>query len=332
MTTSRGFQALSLAAALLLGPAVARAGHHGVNVSIDDGDNAVRCDDIRIEIGNRPAARAEARTVIAVPAGGKALDVRAAQSSGVRVYGTDRADFEVLLCKAAPAGGDLDAIALTHDGGSVSVRGPAEGTWVGYLLIAAPRGAAVSVHSENGPVSLSALQGRVQANSQNGPISLDECTGDVDVQAQNGPIQVRGDEGRLHVRTQNGPIGVSLSGRRLEIRNARRERRERPREPGRGGRVPLGNGRRVARPLARAVPGRGVRGCAAHLERRRQADRDRRCTGRRAALDPQRAGHREDGSRRRTTRTTSSPLGLLGRPPRGTASSRPCRGSRRSSR
>jgi len=211
MTTSRGFQALSLAAALLLGPAVARAGHHGVNVSIDDGDNAVRCDDIRIEIGNRPAARAEARTVIAVPAGGKALDVRAAQSSGVRVYGTDRADFEVLLCKAAPAGGDLDAIGLTHDGGGVSVRGPAEGTWVGYLLIAAPRGAAVSVHSENGPVSLSALQGRVQANSQNGPVSLDACTGDVDVQAQNGPIQVRGDEGRLHVRTQNGPIGVSLS-------------------------------------------------------------------------------------------------------------------------
>jgi len=211
MTTSRGFQALSLAAALLLGPAVARAGQHGVNVSIDDGDNAVRCDDIRIEIGNRPAARAEARTVIAVPAGGKALDVRAAQSSGVRVYGTDRADFDVLLCKAAPAGGDLDAIALTHEGGSVSVRGPAEGSWVGYLLIAAPRGAAVSVHSENGPVSLSALQGRVEANSQNGPVSLDACTGDVDVQAQNGPIQVRGDEGRLHVRTQNGPIGVSLS-------------------------------------------------------------------------------------------------------------------------
>jgi len=211
MTTSRGFQALSLAAALLLGPAVARAGHHGVNVSIDDGDNAVRCDDIRIEIGNRPAERAEARTVIAVPAGGKALDVRAAQSSGVRVYGTDRADFEVLLCKAAPAGGDLDAIGLTHDGGSVSVRGPAEGPWVGYLLIAAPRGAAVSVHSENGPVSLSALQGRVEANSQNGPVSLDACTGDVDVQAQNGPIQVRGDQGRLHVRTQNGPIGVSLS-------------------------------------------------------------------------------------------------------------------------
>jgi hypothetical protein len=211
MTTSRGFQALSLAAALLLGPAVAQAGHHGVNVSIDDGDHAVRCDDIRIEIGNRPAARAEARTVIAVPAGGKALDVRAAQSSGVRVYGTDRADFEVLLCKAAPAGGDLDAIALTHEGGSVSVRGPAEGSWVGYLLIAAPRGAAVSVHSENGPVSLSALQGRVEANSQNGPVSLDACTGDVDVQAQNGPIQVRGDEGRLHVRTQNGPIGVALS-------------------------------------------------------------------------------------------------------------------------
>ena len=211
MTTSRGFQALSLAAALLLGPAVARAGQHGVNVSIDDGNNAVRCDDIRIEIGNRPAARAEARTVIAVPAGGKALDVRAAQSSGVRVYGTDRAEFEVLLCKAAPAGGDLDAIALIHEGGNVSVRGPAEGSWVGYLLIAAPRGAAVSVHSENGPVSLSALQGRVEANSQNGPVSLDACTGDVDVQAQNGPIQVRGDEGRLHVRTQNGPIGVSLS-------------------------------------------------------------------------------------------------------------------------
>ena len=212
MTTSRGFQALSLAAALLLGPSVARAGHHGVNVSIDDGDHAVRCDDIRVEIGNRPAARAEARSVMAIPSGGKPLDVRAAQSSGVRVYGADRADFEVLLCKAAPPGADLDAIALTHDTGAVSVRGPEEGTWVGYLLIAAPRGAAVSVHSENGPISLSGLQGRVQANSQNGPVSLESCIGEVDVEAQNGPIQVRGDEGKLHVRTQNGPIGVSLSG------------------------------------------------------------------------------------------------------------------------
>lgn len=211
MTTSRGFQALSLAAALLLGPSVARAGHHGMNVSIDDADNAVRCDDIRVEIGGRPAARAEARTVIAVPSG-KALDVSAAQSSGVRVYGTDRADFEVLLCKAAPAGADLDAITLTHDAGAVSVKGPEDGTWVGYLLIAAPRGAAVSVQSENGPVSLSGLQGRLQASSRNGPVSLESCTGDVDVQAQNGPIQVRGDEGRLHLRTQNGPIGVSLSG------------------------------------------------------------------------------------------------------------------------
>lgn len=212
MTTSRGIQALSLAAALLLGPSAARAGHQGMNVSIDDGDNAVRCDDIRVEIGNRPAARAEARSVIAVPAGGKALDVRAAQSSGVRVYGTDRADFEVVLCKAAPAGADLDAITLAHDGGAISVHGPEDGTWVGYLLIAAPRGAAVSVRSENGPISLSMLQGRVQASSQNGPVSLESCTGDVDVQAQNGPIQVRGDEGRLHLRTQNGPIGVSLSG------------------------------------------------------------------------------------------------------------------------
>ncbi len=211
MTTSRGFQALSLAAALLLGPAVARAGHHGVNVSIDDGENAVRCDDIRVEIGNRPAARAESRTVVAIPAGGKALDVRAARNSGVRVYGADRADFEVLLCKAAPAGGNLDAIALTHDAGALSVQGPEDETWVGYLLIAAPRGAAVSLHSENGPLSLAGLQGRVQASSQNGPVSLDSCTGEVDVQAQNGPIHVRGDEGRLHVRTQNGPIGVSLS-------------------------------------------------------------------------------------------------------------------------
>ncbi len=213
MTTSRGFQALSLAAALLLGPSVARAGHHGVNVSIDDGDNAVRCDDIRVEIGNRPAARAEARTVIAVPAGGKALDVRAAQSFGrARVRRRTGRTSRCCSARRLPPAPTSTRSRLTHDGGSVSVRGPEDGTWVGYLLIAAPRGAAVSVHSENGPVSLSGLQGRVQASSQNGPVSLESCTGEVDVQAQNGPIQVRGDEGKLHVRTQNGPIGVSLSG------------------------------------------------------------------------------------------------------------------------
>jgi DUF4097 and DUF4098 domain-containing protein YvlB len=130
----------------------------------------------------------------------------------VRVRGSDRADFEVVVCKAAASKTELDAIVMSREGETLSVRGPAGRDWVGYLLISAPRSAAMELSAENGPIGLSGLTGRVSARSENGPISVSDSSGDIDARAENGPISALGDGGRLRLSTENGPIAVKLSG------------------------------------------------------------------------------------------------------------------------
>jgi len=211
MTTSRALSAAALTAALLLTPSAARAGHRrGHNVSMNDGD-LVRCSDLTIEFDGRPAVRGEEALAILVEAG-RPLRVRAAENSGISVRGADRSDFQVTLCKGADSKADLDAIEVSRDGGTLSVRGPGGDDWVGYLLIESPRGAALELSAENGPVTVSGLAGHVVVRSQNGPISIERSSGDIVAHAENGPIAVRGESGRLRLVTENGPISVALSG------------------------------------------------------------------------------------------------------------------------
>ncbi|HEX4441523.1 MAG TPA: hypothetical protein VH854_15720 [Thermoanaerobaculia bacterium] len=218
MTALRGIPA-ALAAAALLVPAAGSAaggwhGHHhdhGVNVTTNGSGDATSCDQISVTIAGQPAARAEER--ITLPEGRDALRIVSARNSGVTVRGTDRRDFEVLACKAAPTESALSAVKLDASGGEVTVKGSAsESEWVAFLIVSAPRGASLDVAATNGPIGLSGLSGSVSAHAENGPISIRDSGGDIQADAQNGPIQVRGDSGRVRVHTQNGPIGVSLTG------------------------------------------------------------------------------------------------------------------------
>ena len=214
MATSRAIPAAIVSAALFLGPAGARAGHHhghgdGLTVTTNGRDPA-SCSDLTIDFDDHPAERSEeSRTIPAVP--GKPLRVEAAQNSGVRVRGTDRSDFRVTLCKGAETRADLDAIRFSQ-GDALTVDGPGSGNWAGYMLIDAPRGAGIDVSAGNGPVSVNGLSGHVVLRSENGPIAIHGSSGDIDARAQNGPIAVAADGGCLHVATQNGPIAVTLSG------------------------------------------------------------------------------------------------------------------------
>jgi DUF4097 and DUF4098 domain-containing protein YvlB len=118
----------------------------------------------------------------------------------------------VIVCKAAASKADLSRISLSRAGATLTVEGPSGGDWVGYLLIEAPRDAAIDLTTINGPIGLFGLSGRVTARSENGPISVRDSPGDIDAEAQNGPIHFRGNGGRLRLHTENGPIGVALSG------------------------------------------------------------------------------------------------------------------------
>ena len=211
MMKTRALPSIAFALVAALVPPAARAGHHSRGISIHDGHSPVRCDDISIAFDDGEAARSEERLVYPVEAG-RPLKVEVPSSSGANVRGTDRSDFEVLVCQAAETPEALAAITVSRTDGALSVHGPSGQDWVGYLLISAPRTAAIEVSATNGPLALSGLSGRVVARSENGPISVRNSAGDLDLSAQNGPIDVRGGGGRMKVSTENGPIGVALSG------------------------------------------------------------------------------------------------------------------------
>lgn len=212
MVTIFALRKAGLALALFLSASALCAGHRrGVNVSIDDGQDPSRCEDIRITIDENPVVRAQES--IRIPeTPGATLRVRVPDHSGVRVVGGDRRDFEVVVCKAAPSSQDLSRIQVTQDAGELSVRGPGGSGWVAYLLIAAPRQASLELDAGNAPIALRGLSGRVTVRTVNGPISLKDCPGEIEAETENGPLHVSAAGGNLRLRTSNGPIGVSLSG------------------------------------------------------------------------------------------------------------------------
>ncbi|HEY2798370.1 MAG TPA: hypothetical protein VGK26_10825 [Thermoanaerobaculia bacterium] len=200
-----------LAFILFLAASALSAGHRGVSVSIDDGRDPSRCEDLSIRIDDHRPERAQ-ETIRVSETPGRVLKVRVPDHSGVRVVGTDRSDVEVTACKAAVSSGDLPRISIVQRADEISVDGPAGDSWVAYLLIAAPRGASLDLDAESAPIGLRGLSGHVTARTVNGPISLSDCPGEIDAEADNGPIHVSGSGGSLRLRTSNGPIGVRLSG------------------------------------------------------------------------------------------------------------------------
>src|SRR5262249_23725079 len=129
-----------LAFTLFLAASALSAGHRGVSVTIDDGRNPSRCEDLSITFDGDRAERAQ-QTIRVPDAPGQPLRVRVPDHSGVQVVGSDRSDVEILACKAALSAADLPRISVVQRGGEVSVDGPTDDAWVAYLLIAAPRGA-----------------------------------------------------------------------------------------------------------------------------------------------------------------------------------------------
>jgi hypothetical protein len=176
-----------------------------------EGDGgAFDCRRLRVEFdGSEPARGQEDLTI----PGKGTLHVRAADNSGVRVLGAERADYAVKLCKAAPDARTLGEIRAVLSGRELSVSGPErDGEWVGYLLIEAPRGAQMDLEALNGSIGVADFSGQLTARSTNGPLSLKKCGSEVRARVENGPIRISGSGGQFDVEAQNGPISVALDG------------------------------------------------------------------------------------------------------------------------
>ena len=205
----------------------ASAGGDGVNVTIDGDKNVESCGDIRIRYDRRDAERAEEAFTLPASA---TFQAKMPMNSGVYVIGERRGDFGVTACKAARRSEVLDQIRVSPQSSGVSFAGPAAKDWLVFLIVRAPRDAAVDLEvkngsiavrdlsgkvtarTTNGPISIADSSGELDANAVNGPISLEGCTGSGKARAVNGPIAFRGNSGTYRLDTQNGPISVALEG------------------------------------------------------------------------------------------------------------------------
>ncbi len=191
------------------------------SMTVDGGDGAGSCAALHVRFGSLETARAE-ETISISRAQAKGLVLSSSRRGGVTVRGGDANAFTVTACKVA--GGDevgeaaalLPKIAVKNTGGRISVEGPDEGAWAGFLIVTAPRDADFSIEAVNGPVSASDLSGTIAIRTSNGPVSLSGLSGTLNVDADNGPVTLRQASGDVRIRAANGPVSVVLSGSRWE--------------------------------------------------------------------------------------------------------------------
>ena len=159
------------------------------------------------------------------PVRGGALTVDPGMNGGVDIIAWDRDSVAVTARIQVNARSEDDADAIAKDirieagGHTISARGP-ERTgrnqgWSVSFVVYVPRRTDLSISTENGPLSVHEVTGRMDLSTQNGPLSLSGVAGDVHAHAQNGPLSVRltGDrwEGTgLDAETQNGPAVLRI--------------------------------------------------------------------------------------------------------------------------
>jgi DUF4097 and DUF4098 domain-containing protein YvlB len=205
-----GSAALALA---MMSPSL-EAGHRRSSSTTIHEEGGVRsCSDSTVRFDDRDSLTAETETTIAV-SDVSTLELSSSHNGGISVVGSDGKDFLVTLCKAVPDDGRGEAklreIALSRSGNKLGVNGPDGEEWAAHLIVRAPRGAAISLTAENGPVGLVGFEGSATIESQNGPVSLRGCRGKISVDSQNGPISVSESSGNLNLEARNGPLSVRL--------------------------------------------------------------------------------------------------------------------------
>lgn len=183
------------------------------DVSIDSSGSEQGCSALRVRFDGVQAVKGE--QTVSVP-GGTPLRLHASDSSGLRVVGWDKADFEITACKAARDAATLSRISVSAPKGVVSVSGVGEDEAVVYFYVKAPKGAVLDLAAENGPVTLRDLDGTVTARLENGPLSLSGVHGTVDVEGTNGPVSFRDGSGDWKLLVTNGPLSAHLAGTRWD--------------------------------------------------------------------------------------------------------------------
>ena len=197
------------AAAVVVSPARAQDGSDWCAQTRGDRDDARRYCEVR-EL-----------TLKALASG---LDVDAQPNGGIRVRAADRADVRIQARVQARAGSTEEARALAGrvtidtDGGRVRAQGPdthRDSWWSVSYRIEAAATTDVSLHAQNGGISIEGMKGRTRFRTLNGGVDLTKLAGDVSGSTTNGGLDIvlagrTWDGTGLAVRTTNGGVDIAV--------------------------------------------------------------------------------------------------------------------------
>lgn len=210
-----------------------RHDQNNVSISIDkdwEDTTPADCSDVRVRFEGDAAEMSEER--MDIPARGT-LEVNVEKRGGVYVQAGSGDSYTARLCKAFAPGSSREAwgreVRLSLQGNKLTVVGPSNEDWVGYLLVDAPRGASMNVAASHAPIAFHQVSGTFNATATNGPISVKNPDGGVVfAKTTNGPISFAGNSGDVTLTAVNGPLSVKLSGNQWHGRGLTAETRNGP--------------------------------------------------------------------------------------------------------
>ena len=145
------------------------------------------------------------------------------KNGGIEVIGEDRQDIALEARVSARAGSQPDAAGILHEitiatGGTVEAHGPkvfGSRNWSVSYKLRVPHHLAANLHTLNGGLTLTAIDGYLRGETTNGSLTIDHLAGDVEISTTNGSVHATLDgptwQGpRLDLSTTNGAISVSV--------------------------------------------------------------------------------------------------------------------------
>jgi hypothetical protein len=217
MKCNSGLTSAAALVAAVFSIAPAQAQSHSFNLSVNFGDKAESCADLKVKSSGVASQASETFTLQ-----GASVQVDGGSRGAIRVRGADRADYSVEACKIAVAADSGTAaqmvagISVNRSAWRVETHGPATGAgngdWQVYLIVHAPRNGSLELTTVNGPIDVRDIAGTVTAKATNGPLSIQNCTGIVDAHTTNGPIAFSGSGGDVKLSATNGPLSLKISG------------------------------------------------------------------------------------------------------------------------
>jgi hypothetical protein len=155
----------------------------------------------------------------------RTLTVDPGMNGGVAIVGWDRDSIAVTARIQVNARSEDEAQGVAKDirieaaGAMVRATGPdpvgRRQSWSVSFVVWVPRRTDLSLATENGPLSVRDVAGRMELSTQNGPLALVGVGGDVRARAQNGPLAVkltgtRWEGAGLDAETMNGPADLRI--------------------------------------------------------------------------------------------------------------------------